>query len=511
LKLNFVFGLFLLMSILLLQMCNVCVFAADNDVEKAVFGNLSSVIAVPIGHSHLINTPLPIIRASISEPKIADVNVISANQVLVIAKSEIPRSTTLILWHNKGFIQTFDIHVYQDISPLLLNQVTARLKEIAPFVNVKLLPAITANGKERVVLSGEVVSQEVMDRVLWVLKAFNLKFANLIKIKGPQQVQLKVVVAEISKSGTKQMGINFLDMGANMGVGVFKGGDTSMDSSVSISESMDPSTRVTWGPSGSGYTYSSSDGGSGASSSASSTNSVTSPFASAFQIAINSSKHSWLSLLSLLKSQGLAKALATPTLVTMNGQAANFQVGGEYPIPVQGEKGGITIERVQYGIILSFTPYIIDEETITLVVSPEVSAPDFSLGVTSGGVTVPGQTTRKGKSTLQLKDGQSFAMAGLLNEEAYVTVNKIPFLGDIPYLGTLFTSKETKHNETELVIMVTPTFVRPLDKDEVPQLPGQDTENSIGDIDFFLENRLNLPEKKQPQARDFRGNRGFSK
>lgn len=463
------------------------VLASDKGDQKKLPGQPDATIAIAVSHSHLLKTRVPIIRASVADPEVADVKMISPNQVLVIAKAEKPASTTLILWQNENRIKTFDVHIYKAISPVLLSHLRRRMHKIAPSIKIEILPAVSSKGKESILLTGEVPSQEILSRALNVVEAFDLKFFNLVNITGSQQVQLKVMIAEISRSGVKQMGINFL----NTRMGIFKGGSSEGSNEQSFSTGSDTTQ---------GYA-----------TEMAANQSMASPFASAFQIAMNSADNNWLGLLSLLKGQGLAKALATPTLVTMNGQTAKFQVGGNYPIPVQGEKGSITIEQVAYGIILSFTPYIIDHETITLEVAPEVSTPDFSLGVTAGGVTVPGLTTRVASTTLQLKDGQTFAMAGLLKEDSYVTINKIPFLGDIPYLGALFTSKETKQSDSELVIMVTPTIVRPLNKDEIPILPGQDTENKISDIDFFIKNKLDLPVKNQKTENEFKGNRGFSK
>ena len=231
----------------------------------------------------------------------------------------------------------------------------------------------------------------------------------------------------------------------------------------------------------------------GASQSLSSVMELSSPFASAFQVAMHAVEDDTLAILSLLKGQGLSRTLASPTLVTMSGQEADFLVGGEYPYPVEGEEGSTNIQYKTYGVMLRFTPTVVGEETITLRVEPEVSSLDFSTSVTSGGASVPGLRTRRGATTLQLKDGQTFAMAGLLKETSQETVNKFPFLGDIPMLGTLFTSKEYQQKESELVIIVTPRLVRPMNADEVPPLPGENREKGLSDADFFLLNRLSRP------------------
>ncbi|HDM78632.1 MAG TPA: hypothetical protein ENG51_19540 [Deltaproteobacteria bacterium] len=225
------------------------------------------------------------------------------------------------------------------------------------------------------------------------------------------------------------------------------------------------------------------------SSAITSTAQVTSPLGGAFQVLLHSFQDDSLAMLTLLKSQGLARFLATPTLVTMSGQEASFRVGGEFPIPVTSTYGAVNVEYKKYGITLRFTPYVVDRETITLNVSPEVSSPDFSLAIASGGVSVPGLKTRVGYTTLQLKDGQTFVMAGLLRENSYILNDKIPFLGDLPYLGTFFTRKQFEKDETELIVVVTPHLVRPLNPGEVPALPGENMQDNISDFDFFLTNK----------------------
>ena len=135
----------------------------------------------------------------------------------------------------------------------------------------------------------------------------------------------------------------------------------------------------------------------------------------------------------------------------MSGQEAEFLVGGEFPVPMESGDGQTTIDYKTFGIMLRFTPMVVAPETITVQVEPEISNVDYSLAVTSGGVSVPGLKTRRGSTTLQLKDGQTFVMAGLLQEDISTVVNKVPFLGDIPYLGGLFTSKQFQKNESELI------------------------------------------------------------
>jgi pilus assembly protein CpaC len=306
--------------------------------------------------------------------------------------------------------------------------------------------------------------------VLTAVKSFDVNVINMITVSGSQQVQLEVNIAEVSKSGSKQMGLGFIN-NSDWNIGLFPSGSFS-GASAAVGDS-------------SGGVTSGLD--------------LASPFASAFQLAVHSLSGDTVGILSILKGQGLARILATPTLVTMSGQEADFLVGGEFPVPVPGDNGSTNVTFKEFGILLRFTPMVVDKETITIRVEPEVSSVDYSLGVISGGVSVPGISTRRGATTLQLKDGQSFVMAGLLKEESATTISKFPFLGDIPIIGSLFTSKSFQKSESELMIMVTPRLVRALNADELPPLPGAAERSNVSDVDFFLRN---LPPERPAQKSD---------
>jgi len=450
---------------------------------SCTYARAGETISIEVHHSYLLQTEKPIIRASVADPKIADVTMLTPTQILVVSKAKVSGSTSLIIWYDEKTIIAYDIIVYTTIRPWIVTAIKDRISTIAPKIKIDIIGAGVAPEEETILLKGSVASQEVLNQILTIVESFNIKYYNLIRLTGSQQVQLKVVIAEISKSGLKQMGLNFSRMSQNLGIGLFKGQPKGTDTTQENASTV----LVT------------------------ASDNLSTPFGNAFQIALTATKYNWLAMISLLKGQGLARSLATPTLVTMNGQEAEFQVGGSFPVPVQGDSGSISIQNIPYGVILKFTPYIIDREVITLKVSPEVSYPDFSLGVTAGGATVPGLATRKADTTLQLKSGQTFAMAGLLKENFYQTVNKIPFLGDIPFIGTAFTSKETNHSETELLIMVTPTIVRAMEEEKVPGLPGKEIKTKISDIDFFIKNKFEGSEESDEKQAVFKGKTGFIK
>ena len=176
-----------------------------------------------------------------------------------------------------------------------------------------------------------------------------------------------------------------------------------------------------------------------------------------------------------MQQQGALKALAEPNLIAMNGQEASFLAGGEFPIPiVQGTGGGNSVSIVfkEYGVRLNFKPTIIDEDHIRLELEPEVSTLDFANGVRFDGFVVPALRTRRAKTGVELRDGQSFALAGLLDNNEVQQISKVPGLGDIPILGNLFRSKQFQKNETELMFIVTAQVVKPVNRDDVPRIPA---------------------------------------
>ncbi len=193
---------------------------------------------------------------------------------------------------------------------------------------------------------------------------------------------------------------------------------------------------------------------------------------------------SWSLLMDILKEEGVAKILAEPTLITTSGQEARFLAGGEIPIPVPEELGRVTISYKPYGVGLIFTPTVLSREKISMRVVPEVSEVDYERVVYYLGWAIPAFKTRRAATTVELADGQSFAIAGLLREDVTQVVSKFPILGDIPVLGALFRSSEFQKNETELVIIVTPHLVKPLDMARQP-LPT-DAYIEPDDFEFYL-------------------------
>ncbi|SCY61876.1 type II and III secretion system protein family protein [Desulfoluna spongiiphila] len=442
--------LFLFHALVFLTCIRPCAASSCQD-----FADGGCRIMVEANKSFVKLTDKKVTSISVANPEIADVKLVTPRQVLIIAQN--PGSTNLVLWYGEGEesrADVYEVSVY--LSEKKIAFIRSQLKAFVPHARVTV-----GQSQDGVILSGSVESQQELDRVLTIVSAHVLKITNLIELHCAQQVQLEVTIAEVSRTGLKRMGLGFL-VNQSLGISVFENGSASANMA-----------RTNTG-----------------SQISASTASIASPFASAFQIAVTNEKGNASAILSILKGQELMRLLATPTLVTTSGQTANFVVGGEFPVPVAGESGQISIQFKEVGVKLNFTPTIIGKEVISLVIKPEISSLDYTVAVKSGGVYVPGVKTRKGSATLSLRDGQSFAMAGLLKEESSRSIKKVPVLGDIPVIGGIFTSKEYSKEETELVVMVTPRLVKPLNSDELPRLPGEDMHDCINDMDFFMLNRL---------------------
>ena len=289
---------------------------------------------------------------------------------------------------------------------------------------------------------------------------------NLLEVGGIHQVMLEVRVAEMKRSIANQLGINFGGSSGNSSFGISTlGGLTQI---VKPSDAM-----MLLGPIGL----------------------LVSPAVNAL-FKFSTGSVDWTGFIDALNEDGLAKVLAKPTLITLSGQTATFLAGGEYPVPIPQGLGTVAIEFKQFGVSLAFTPTVLSPEKISIQVAPEVSELDFSVAQRLEGFIIPGLTTRKTSTVVQLGDGQSFAIAGLIQESVKENISKVPFLGDIPILGALFKSSQFQKNETELVIIATPHIVKPIDMAS-QSLPG-DHFIEPNYSEFFLEGLFEGRQKNDP-------------
>ncbi|HSV14691.1 MAG TPA: type II and III secretion system protein family protein, partial [Tepidisphaeraceae bacterium] len=383
------------------------------------------------GKGALLTTRSPYKRVSVGQPDIADVNTIGPVSVLVSAKKA--GSTQLILWDDQDRSQVVDIVVDMDLA-----SAQRQLKMAFPESHIE---ASALN--DRISLRGQVPSQQVAEQAVEMVSAYG-KVNNFLEISGGQQVMLQVRFAEVSKTASRDLGVNF---GGTDGVSAFSTQSFGGGINTFNLGSTDPAQRFL-ASQGDSTIFGAGRAG-----------------ATTFDYFIKA-----------LRQNGLVRVLAEPNLVATSGQEASFLAGGQIPIPVpQPGNGGstITIEYRDFGVRLNFTPQVLGNGRIRLKVSPEVSDLDFSSAVTVAGTSVPGFTDRKLNTVVELADGQSFALAGLLNNRVSANKSAIPFLGDIPVLGLLFRSVNYQRSETELVVIVTPRLVEAMNPDQVPLLPGE--------------------------------------
>jgi pilus assembly protein CpaC len=345
----------------------------------------------------------------------------------------------------------YDVVVVPDLS---------RLKENLH----KVLPEeqgirVTANS-DRITLSGTASSATNLTRALEIAEAYApKKVINSMQVGGVQQVMLEVRVAEMNRELIRRLGVNFAYMGPDsFGISVLNNLTT-----------LEEFTQV--GPVATFINQA-----------------VTQSINGIF--GFNTGSLSWTGFVDALKEQNLVKVLAKPTLVALNGQEAAFLAGGEFPIPVPQAFGVVTIQFKKFGVGLVFTPNVLNGKHISMNVAPEVSELDFQNALRFQGFTIPAITTRRASTTIELGDGQSFAIGGLMRDNVRESVKKFPVLGELPIVGTLFRSTAFQKNETELLIIVTPHLVRPLDM--TAQTLPTDYYVEPNDFEFFL---LGLAEK----------------
>jgi pilus assembly protein CpaC len=404
-------------------------FPASTKAENALM--LDTVDAKKIelvsGKSIVLRSAAPVSRVSIAAPAIADFLLLSANEIYITGKAA--GATNLILWQNKKLVAIYDLEVAYDLSRL-----KQQLHQILPDENA--LQVIATN--DSITLSGKISSAVNLSQALALARAYapEGRVNNLVEVGGVHQVMLEVRVAEMGRSLTKRLGINFAAAKDDEFVLSLLGGLASLDeSTVGVSTLL------------------------------------VSPAVNAL-FRFNANDVTWTGIIDALKEDNLVKILAEPTLITLSGQSANFLAGGEFPVPVPQGLGTVGIEYKPFGVGLIFTPTVLSKEKISIQVTPEVSELDFSTAVLIEGFVTPGLTTRR------------------------ASISKFPLLGDIPILGPLFQSKSFQKRETELVIIVTPHLVKPLDLAKV-SLPT-DFYVEPSDVEFYLQGKIEGSEKNRP-------------
>jgi pilus assembly protein CpaC len=382
-----------------------------------------------VGRSLVITSPSKIKRVSLADPTIAEAIVVSPFQVLLNGKA--PGGVSLLLWDEADQSQAFEVSV--DIDILGLSQ---KIHEVFPSEPVQV-----ETSRDIVILSGRVSSAAVADKILEVVKAAAPKVTSLMEVPATPtgEILLEVKFADVDRVMEKQLGINILSLPGAKNIGIISTQQFSPPQLVS------PST-------GTGSSGATSDLG----------------LSNLLNIFIFRPDINFAATIQALEQNNVLQILAEPNLMTESGKEASFLAGGEFPFPVlQGTTGsgfaGITIQFKEFGVRLNFTPTLTADGMIHLKVKPEVSSLDFTNALTIQGFLIPALTTNRAESEVQLRDGQSFAIAGLLDNRVTEQYDKIPWIGDVPILGNLFKSRSVTKSKNELLIVVTPRIVRPSD------------------------------------------------
>jgi pilus assembly protein CpaC len=401
------------------------------------------------GKSIVLRAETPVKRISIANPEIADFNLLSPTEIYLTGKAA--GTTNLTMWQDGRITAVYDLVVSYDVSRL-----KQQMQELLPAEQDLRMAAVN----DSITLSGKVTSAAALNQALSLAKAHapEGKVTNLVEVGGVHQVMLEVRVAEMSKTLTRRLGINLFFNTENAQFGVSTLG--SLASLVKPSDAHFLTGPLGW---------------------------QASPAVNAL-FRFNQGENTWTGLVDALKEDGLIKVLAEPNLITLSGQTATFLAGGEFPVPVPQGLGTVAIEYKAFGVALNFTPVVLSKDKIGIKVSPEVSDLDFTTALTLQGFVIPGIRTRRASTTIELGDGKSFAIAGLLRDNVRTVVSKFPLLGDIPILGMLFQSKEFQKEETELVIIVTPHLVKPLDM--AKQTLPTDFYVEPNDAEFYLMGKM---------------------
>lgn len=428
--------------------------AAYSQTLQISEGQTQGALRVELNRAIVLESDVPFAELSVANPLIADIATLSERTVYVLGK--LPGRTTLTLLGPDGrLITNVEVQVTPDIA-----EFKERLRELLPNEHIEVR---TAN--DGIVLSGTVSSGQTVAQALEIAERYAPeRVLNLMGVGGSQQVQLKVRFAEMSRNLSKQLG-------ASLGVG---GSDVSVLSTTGVVGNAAGQLEVGFG-----------------------IGSVN------FDI-----------LVQALEEQGVVRTLSEPNLTALSGQIASFLAGGEIPIPVLDDEGNVGVDFRPFGVNLAFTPTVVDGDIINLVLDSEVSSLNTAGAININGALVPALVTRRANTTVELRDGQSFAIAGILEDDFQDAVTQVPLLGNIPVLGALFRSAQFTRSQTELVIIVSAHLVQPTSRDALA-LPTDrvrpPTENEL-----FLFGRTvgaasstNASSRGSAAAQDFSGNYGY--
>jgi len=435
-------------------------------------GHTTAMVTVPVGKSQDVHTDPGFAQLTVSDPAIADVNPLTDHSLSILGK-KIGTTRVSVYAANKELIGIFDVEVSYDVALL-----TSELRRRFPRSKLR---ASSING--RILLSGEVPDAVTLDAAVTIAREFGPDVINTIAVMSPQQVLLEVRFIEIARNAGRDLGVQWNRVGNQSIVNI---GNRTVAERLPITASNQALALGTETAAGvlSGGT----------------------PFG--FMIGrLVANGISTDVLINALEQKGVARSLAEPNLVALSGETASFLAGGEYPIPVSGTFGQVTIDYKKYGVGLAFTPTVLGRGLINMKIVPEVSQLDLTHTVAvSSTISVPALIVRRASTTVELRDGQSFVIGGLLQNNNHNQIEQLPWLGSVPVLGVLFSSKSYQKNESELAIIVTPHIVRPARPGDPIKSPADST-LPPNDVDFFLlgKNAVShtLASKLTPEAARF--------
>jgi pilus assembly protein CpaC len=424
----------------------------------------SAQVRVTVGKTEDIRTDQNFANITVGDPNIADVSPLTDHSLSILGKKIGTTRVTVYDADHKP-VGIFDVEVSYDISRLAA--------EIGHFTGGGIKVS-SING--RILLSGTSPDAATLDKAVQIAGQFVPDPINTVQVMQPQQIELEVRFIEVDRNAGRDLGVQWNAFGNSV---LANSGNTRLPASQL------PITQ----PGGSFQQPGTNVGGANVPAQALPISPVVAAGvlsgATPFGFLVGQLTNKLQVEVNALESKGAARLLAEPNLVTLSGETASFLAGGQIPIPEVGATGTPSFGFQPYGVGLSFTPTVLRDGVINLIVKPEVSEIDHANAVTVAGTTVPALTTRKASTTLELRDGQSFMLGGLLQSAGTNNIDQLPWLGDMPVLGALFRSTDYQKNETDLVILVTPHIVRPLAPTDPVHTPF-DSSLPPNDVDLFL-------------------------
>ena len=392
-------------------------------------------LRMTVGKSVVIDYPSDVRQISTSNPDVIDASPVTTREILLHGKAV--GSATMIVWSKAGQRTFYNVNVDLNLDPL-----RRMLRESFPNENI-----VPVTSRDSIVLDGQVSNKDVVDRAAVIAAAFAKSVVNNLSLNAPidKQILLRVKFAELDRSRELQYGVNLLGIAGQTqisgGTGQFSA--TALSGTSGIGGGTSPTAAPNNGTIGN------------------SSLSIT----KALQLFAFNPSLNLGAFIQALQQESILEVLTEPNLVTTNGREATFLVGGEFPVPIlQGgaNSGAVTIQFREFGIKLIFLPMITVNNTIKMHLRQEVSTLDFADGVTISGFTIPALSTRRAETDVELSEGQSFVVAGLVDNREQDSFNKIPILGSLPIFGALFKSRDEKKSRTDLVVLVTPEITSPL-------------------------------------------------